>query len=463
VTRAERGRAPARLTGDGPLLGYVLIRPRPAADRRTGSKRLPTTPELGAKSRHLVKRRSDRAHEPGRSRSISHFISLLSFLSLHFDVMKRNGKMSSDGAPEEENMETEQVTCKYPGCEQAPARAGGTGRPPEYCENPEHTALKAWRERQRLAAEAGGVTLNDAETEQPVTMARASATEMLREMRALADRMAGLSDRVRQAADTVGDPTAAEAEMEALRTAAQERAAAAEAARAEAERRAAAADQMRALADAAAQEASEHATAASARVAEAQDQLARAITEHAADLEAVRAEAQDRIAEAQAAKDAALRQAEADVAAARQAAEDRIAQAERQAAELVSQAEAEAQSRVRAAEADRDQAHEQASQYQGAATDADRRATAAEARAEAARADASRAHEEGARLLEVARADAAREREELHQVMEARAATLEEARADLRTRAERAERELDLVRSGEAGERLARRAPRDKA
>jgi hypothetical protein len=39
-------------------------------------------------------------------------------------------------------METEQAaTCKYPGCEQPPARAAGPGRPPEYCENPDHTAL----------------------------------------------------------------------------------------------------------------------------------------------------------------------------------------------------------------------------------------------------------------------------------------------------------------------------------
>jgi hypothetical protein len=39
-------------------------------------------------------------------------------------------------------------------------------------------------------------------------MARASALQMLREMRTLADRMTDLADRVRISADTVGDPAA---------------------------------------------------------------------------------------------------------------------------------------------------------------------------------------------------------------------------------------------------------------
>ena len=61
-------------------------------------------------------------------------------------------------------METEQaVTCKYPGCEQPPAPADGPGRPPAYCTNPDHTALKAWRERQRLAASQAGTTVSDAD------------------------------------------------------------------------------------------------------------------------------------------------------------------------------------------------------------------------------------------------------------------------------------------------------------
>ena len=103
-----------------------------------------------------------------------------------------------------------------------------------------------------------GTTVSDADAEQPVTMARASAVEMLREMRGLADRMTDMAGRVRLSAETVGDPAAAKTEMEAARAAAEERAAVAEAARAEAERRAANADQLRALADEAAEEMSGH-------------------------------------------------------------------------------------------------------------------------------------------------------------------------------------------------------------
>jgi hypothetical protein len=40
----------------------------------------------------------------------------------------------------------------------------------------------AWRERQRLAAEQAETVVTEADLEQPVTMARASAMEMLREM-----------------------------------------------------------------------------------------------------------------------------------------------------------------------------------------------------------------------------------------------------------------------------------------
>jgi colicin import membrane protein len=173
------------------------------------------------------------------------------------------------------------VTCKYPGCEDAPAPADGSGRPPGYCRNPDHTALKAWRERQRLAARKTGTTVSEAETEQPVTMARASAMEMLREMRTLADKMTGIAERVRDCAETIGDPAAAEAEMEAGRAAAEERAAVAEAARAEADRRTASTSQLRALADEAAEEKSGHLVIEQARIQQAQQRLAAAIEQQA--------------------------------------------------------------------------------------------------------------------------------------------------------------------------------------
>lgn len=46
-----------------------------------------------------------------------------------------------------------ETSCNFPGCERPVFRGGGPGRPSEYCDLPEHTRWRAWRERQRLAAE----------------------------------------------------------------------------------------------------------------------------------------------------------------------------------------------------------------------------------------------------------------------------------------------------------------------
>ena len=73
-------------------------------------------------------------------------------------------------------------------------------------------------------------------------MARVTGAEILRQMRDLAGQLAATTERLTGAVTTLGDPTAAEAEVESARAAAEQRAATAEAARAEAERRAAAAD-----------------------------------------------------------------------------------------------------------------------------------------------------------------------------------------------------------------------------
>ena len=129
--------------------------------------------------------------------------------------------------------------CKFPGCEPARAGAAKTGRPPEYCADPEHNGVTAWRERKRLADAERGVTTSEAETEQPVTMARVTGAELLRQMRELAGTMTATAERLTEAVATIGDPTAAEAEVESARAAAEQRAATAEAERAEAERRAA--------------------------------------------------------------------------------------------------------------------------------------------------------------------------------------------------------------------------------
>src|SRR5882762_1494983 len=232
--------------------------------------------------------------------------------------------------------QTGTVTCKYPGCDQPARQAPKTGRPPGYCDNPEHTGVTAWRERKRLAAAERGMTTSEAETEQPVTMARVTGAELLRQMRELASTMTTTADRLTEAVATIGDTGAAEAEVESVRAAAERRAATAEDERAAAERRAVDADQLRAVADEAAEQMSEHLAAEQARAREAHDHLAAATAAHAAELERIRAEALARITIAEEERDATITRARADADAAVSAAETRIAATERQAQDLAS-------------------------------------------------------------------------------------------------------------------------------
>ena len=186
------------------------------------------------------------------------------------------------------------VRCAYPGCENEPRAAeDGAGAKPKYCGQPDvltgkpHDALTAFRRRQELARAA--VTTTDADTEQPVTMARQSGAEFLRQMRDLAGKLADVTGRLTDAAATLGDTGAAEAEIESAQKAAEQRATAAEA-------RAAEANRMRTEADEAATEMQAHLETAQARAREAHERLTEATAAHAAELERIRAETQARIA-----------------------------------------------------------------------------------------------------------------------------------------------------------------------
>src|SRR5215469_10798603 len=88
-------------------------------------------------------------------------------------------------------------TCSYPGCAQPAKAAGETGRPSDYCEDPKHNKVSAWRERKRLQAERAG-TVTAADTDRPVSHARVTGAELLRSLRSEADRLAGI---VRQLSD----------------------------------------------------------------------------------------------------------------------------------------------------------------------------------------------------------------------------------------------------------------------
>ncbi len=88
-----------------------------------------------------------------------------------------------------------------------------------------------------MAAVEAGTTATDS----PVTMAKVTGAELVRAVRAEADRVSGIADRLRQAVGAATDPTAAEAGAEAMGASAEQRAAEADKWRADAE---AAAEEM---------------------------------------------------------------------------------------------------------------------------------------------------------------------------------------------------------------------------
>ena len=311
---------------------------------------------------------------------------------------------------------TARQECKYPGCGQSAAPAAGTGRPPEYCAGRGHTRVSAWRERRRLAAEQAGTTISPAEDGSPLTTARMTGAELLRSLRAEADRIAALGTGLRDRIDTLTDPTAAEAEVEAVRAAAEQRTATAEARAAAAEQRAATAEQLRAEADAAAEEMSEHLTAAQALA-------------HAAGQSAAAAEQK---------RDAA-----------------------------VARARAEARQRAQDAEADRDRVRQAAADATAAAQQAQQEAARAQAAAHAAQAEIGRVRADAEKTLDQVRAEAARERDELRADLRTRAERAEQQADAYRS-------ELDRLRaaspagaigngSGPAPARTTRRAARTPA
>jgi len=293
--------------------------------------------------------------------------------------------------------------CKFPGCGQPAAPAEGPGRPPEYCSGRGHTRVSAWRERRRMNAETNGTVISAADDASPMTMAKMTGAELLRSLRAEADRITALGTDLRDRIDTLADPTAAEAEVEAVRAAAEQRAATAEAKAAAAERRATEADQFRAEADAAAEQMSEELTAAQDRASAAEERAQAAEADRDATVAKAKADAEERIAAAGAERDAAI-----------------------------ARARAEADAKVRAAEADRDEAWKTTAEAKAAGVEARQDIARAEAAAQAAQAETERVRTDAGRMLGEARADAAREREEL--------------RADLRARAERAEHQADAYR-----------------
>src|SRR5690606_3810289 len=172
--------------------------------------------------------------------------------------------MSEQPADNHADDSTTQV-CKFPGCTRPVVRSNGPGRPSEYCDLPEHTRWRAWKERQRRQTHQADAETTTASGE--FSAARVRAEELLRQYRLLTEQ---LSRNVRSAIEelnTIADPSAAEAQVQAAQ---------AEQALAEAQQQRRQAEQARATAEAAAEDA-----AAAAEEAARQAEAARAERDHA--------------------------------------------------------------------------------------------------------------------------------------------------------------------------------------
>lgn len=124
-------------------------------------------------------------------------------------------------------------TCKYPGCRRPVEQAtGAPGRPAEYCDDPEHTAVRAWRARRSGDTAAAG---EPDDLGRPVAMASARAGMLRDDFVKTAEQLTEQLSRGLDELRTLTDPDAAAAQVETVSAEAAEQVAAAEVARNRAE------------------------------------------------------------------------------------------------------------------------------------------------------------------------------------------------------------------------------------
>ncbi|MFE6509612.1 hypothetical protein ACFVDI_15930 [Nocardioides sp. NPDC057767] len=155
-----------------------------------------------------------------------------------------------------ETIVVDEKLCRFPGCPlPAAASESGSGRPPEYCDDPTHNRAAAWRERKRLQRLAE--SRPQEETARPVQAAQQRAAEITTQLTQLADRFLDQLPKALEELRTLGDLTAAEAQIATVQSEAQEQIAASGARAVRAEQAQRAAEAERDEADAAAAEALE--------------------------------------------------------------------------------------------------------------------------------------------------------------------------------------------------------------
>lgn len=242
--------------------------------------------------------------------------------------------------------QAETRTCRFPGCQRPAAPSDGTGRPPEYCDDPTHTRAAAWRARQRLQDGPRPVESH------PVDAARQRASVITGQVTGMIEHLGQQMAVLVQELRTVGDPEAVEAQLEAVSSEAAEQVAAANARASRAEQAQRRTEAEKEEADAAAVEASTEVERLGSevedlRAAHAELEEARAVL--VGELEELRAE-QQRTVEALAQSAAEL---EAAHAATERAASERDELRVRLEAAEAARSEAEAQAQAAAAEVER--------------------------------------------------------------------------------------------------------------
>lgn len=248
----------------------------------------------------------------------------------------------------DEVQQSEQRTCRFPGCPRPAVSAdAGIGRPPEYCDDEGHNRGAAWRARCRLADE---LNRNAPDEKRPVDAARQRAGELYGQIAGMAPHLSQQLTALIEELRTAADPDAAWAQIESVtaEAAAHVAAATARTSRAEHAQRQAEAERLEAAA--AAREASDLAQQQQADLAATQQELgdrAHTLDQVTAELVAVRAAAAAQNAQAQ----AQLSQLREQLAAVRprlgEAEHDRDDTTAR--AEAASTARAEAEERARGA------------------------------------------------------------------------------------------------------------------
>lgn len=147
-----------------------------------------------------------------------------------------------------------QRPCAFPGCPRpAAAPTFSSGRPPAYCEDPRHTAVTAFRERQRRKATAAGAPPVD--DPRPIETATQCAAALRGQVAEVGEHLVTQLRTLLDELGVLGDPEAAAAQIESVTTEAGEQVAAATARAARAERAARSAEAEREQAGTAAEEA----------------------------------------------------------------------------------------------------------------------------------------------------------------------------------------------------------------